>query len=235
MCREDIDRAIGLADSCELAAAVFAFPDERLAEGLSSGAVAADAACCLREAGAEADVVGMVADELVEFEGGDARNLFGVLRKGHSLLYLAPGIEVPVWPYESAFLLRRKEPGAVPSLFRSACALDVERLMREAGALPDTARTEPCDSVWDELSFMSFLYGSMSAALSSGLEADALVWRRRIDAFWKSHMSLWLPAFMEDTARIASTLSHGAEYARLAGLGFAVLSCVAADVERTEA
>ncbi len=43
------------------------------------------------------------------------------------------------------------------ALFRSASTLDVGRQMREAGMAPRDARREPCDSVFREFSFLSYL------------------------------------------------------------------------------
>lgn len=228
---QEIKRIVGLADSCELAAAVFAFPCKKTAEGLSNGTVTSDVVLCLEDAGVDAATVEAVGEALAEFEGADVNQLHASLRKGHSLMYMAPGLEVPIWPYESAFLLVAKDPEAAPTLFRNACALDVERQMREAGVLPKTARTEPCDSVWDEFSFMSYLYGSLGAALYEDRTQAAAAWRGRIHAFWADHMSKWLPAFISKTVEVAPTLSYGSEYARLAVFGSVVLAALAADIE----
>ncbi len=103
--------------------------------------------------------------------------------------------------------------------------------MREAGVLPKTARKEPADSVWDEFSFMSYLYGNVAKALHEGREADAAEWGGRIVRFWDEHASRWLPAFMDKTICEAPKYAHGAEYAVLAEVGRLVLEAVGEDIE----
>lgn len=219
---------IGLADSCELLAVAFAFPTRELAAALSDGAFQADCASCLKDAGADWADPGAKLSSLV---GSDAEELFDELRKGHSLLYLALGKGTAIWPYEAPFLssVAGCEGGA--SLFRSGCQIDVERHMREAGVLPKDARTEPSDSAWNELSFMSYLYGNVAKALNEGREEDGAAWSGRIARFWGEHAGEWLPAFMERTIEEALRLSHGSEYAAFAEAGLAVLEAIRADVD----
>lgn len=154
----------------------------------------------------------------------------GALRKGHSALYLAPGAHVPVSPYESAFVYFSEGNKGVPILFRSPLTLDVERHMREAGVMPKDARREPSDSVWNEFSFLSYLYGSLAAALHEGRGEDVALWRTRLAAFWNEHASRWLPAFMEQTQEMAPVLPYGEEYAIFAEIGQMILEAIASDV-----
>lgn len=51
-----------------------------------------------------------------------------------------------------------------PSLFRSPVTLDVEKLMAASGVQIKDARKEPADSIRDELSYLSFAYGSAARA-----------------------------------------------------------------------
>lgn len=224
-------RAIGLADLCELASAAFAFPTRELAAALSGGSFAEDCRSCLEDAGLGADVVEGAMAGFRSFEGRPVEVLFDLLRKGSSLLFFAPGGESPVWPYEAAFLFAASGREGEPTLFRTACQLDVEKRMREAGVLPKDARTEPSDSVWNELSFMSYLYGSVAKALHEGRGADAAEWSGRIVHFWDEHAVKWLPAFMEKTVEEAPMHSYGAEYAILAEVGLLVLGVIREDVE----
>lgn len=219
--------AIGLADSCELLAAAFAFPTEELAVALSDGSFQADCVSCLRDAGATWDEAGT---KLSSLRGRGAAELFGELRKGHSLLYLALGDSTLIWPYEAPFLFTAAGCEGEPSLFRSSCQLDVEYRMREAGVLPKDARTEPIDSVWSELSFLSYLYGNVAKALLEDQGEEGAVWSDRVVRFWDDHVSRWMTAFMERTIGEAPLLSHGAEYAVLAEVGLVMLETMRTDV-----
>ena len=145
MDEDDVRRAIGLADSCELMAAAFAFPDAELAAALADGSLQSDALACLADAGAATATVDKAAAALSAFDGADVVGLADRMRKGHTILYLTPGVDVPIWPYEASFRYTAEGHEGSPALFRSARTLDVERHMREAGVLPKTARKEPSD------------------------------------------------------------------------------------------
>ena len=232
MNEDEVRCAVGLADSCELLSAAFAFPDEALAAALVDGSFRDDALACLSDAGAP-EAARDRADRCLEgFTGVDAAHFEGVLRKGHTILYLTPGNDVPVWPYEAAFRYTAENHQGAPSLFRSARTLDVERHMREAGVLPKNARKEPSDSVWNELSFLAYLYGSAAAAVQEGRVDDAETWRERAARFWDEHASCWLPIFMDKTREEAPRQTFGGEYAALATLGELVLDEVGADITR---
>lgn len=220
--------AVGLADSCELLTAAFAFPTEELAVALSDGSFQADCASCLKDAEVAWEGEGAKLSALV---GRDALELFGELRKGHSLLYLALGNDTMIWPYEAPFVFAASGRAGEPSLFRSGCQLDVERHMREAGVLPKDARTEPIDSVWSELSFLSYLYGNVAKASHEGQGEKSAEWSDRIVRFWDEHASKWMTAFMGRTAEEALRLSHGAEYAALAEVGLVMLEAMRVDVD----
>ena len=140
MDEDDVRRAIGLADSCELMAAAFAFPDAELAAALADGSFQSDALACLADAGAATATVDKAAAALSAFDGADVVGLADRMRKGHTILYLTPGVDVPIWPYEASFRYTAEGHEGSPALFRSARTLDVERHMREAGVLPKTAR-----------------------------------------------------------------------------------------------
>lgn len=226
-----IRRAVGLADACELAAAAFSFPNEAMAVGLSGGSFSEDVESCLLDASAGSDAVNRAVSAASSFAGREVGGLLSALSKGSSLLYFAPGAKVPVWPYEAPFRYVSEGREGVPSLFRSPVTLDVERHMREAGVLPKAARTEPADSVWDELSFMSYLYGNVAKALHEGREADAAEWSGRIARFWDEHASRWLPDFMRKTIEEAPKHSYGVEYAALAEVGLVILDAISEDVE----
>ena len=227
---QSLNRVVGLADSCELLGCVFSYPDERLARGLVDGSVVHDVIDCLRDAGAEPQaqlcVEQLTALVSVESSCDDcAAELLSRLRRDYTALFLAPGMHVPVFPYESAFRHRAAGATGVPVLFRSPVTLDVEGQMREAGVVPADARTEPVDSVWNEFTFLSYLFGKQAEAVETDdVEAEAR-WAGAAGCFWSEHGALWLPAFMEQVRREAADLAEEAQarpYIALAAFGSAV-------------
>ena len=168
---------IGLADGCELMGALTRFPDSDLALAVTSGLVRDDAIGCARDIVSEhGDGQGDAVEILCEGFGcvgnEEIDALCSALRRAWSRLYVRQGSGVAVFPYESAFIHVRAGVPVEPARFRSALTLRVERTMRESGVLPKDAETEPCDSVWNEWAFLSFLIGSEAKALL-GLELGA--------------------------------------------------------------
>lgn len=215
----ELQDAIGTADLCGLLSRAFGFPDEELTDALVNGDFANDALNCLEEVGVDGGDIALARESLAGFLQRNASDLFENLKKGYSLLYLAPGAKKPVWPYESAFMYVAEGKKGVPSLFRSSITLDAERLMREASVLPKNSRTEPVDSIWNELSYLSFLYGSLASSLYEGDGSMVSTWTERIDVFSEAHTHRWFKSFFERTIEKAPALSYGAEYANLAWIG----------------
>lgn len=204
---KEICRIIGLADACELLCAATAFPDEALAVALCDGSLVADARACLSDAqasSAEADAACADWEALV---GRSATTLAASLRRVHSLLHVRQADGVAVFPYESAFRFVADGHEGEPGLFRSPVTLAVEAQMREAGVVPADVRTEPCDSMWNEAAFLSFLLGSEAAALSEDDLDAAANWRRREQLFLEEHLMKWLSDFLSVTALKASALA----------------------------
>ena len=225
-------QAIGLADCCELMAATWRFPDGQLCAALCDGSYAADAHSCLEDAGASADALQRAARVLAQFEGRAAADLLPLLKREYSLLYMAPGPDVPVWPYEAPFRFVAEGREGVPTLFRAPVTLDVERHMREAGVLPKDARREPSDSVWNEFSFLAYAYGNVASAIEGGQAEDAQRWRGVVAAFCSQHVLRWLPDFAARTDAEIARKELGCEYAALAELTRVVLDALAADVQK---
>ena len=216
---EDLKQAVGLADACELLSYAFAYPDERLAQALVDGALADDARACLSDAGVAANGANAAAERLRAWQGASVEETLSVMRKTYSRLYLAPGGHTPIFPYESAFLhVERGLPG-IPALFRTAVTLDVERHMREAGVAAKNGRKEPCDSVFEEFEFLSYLHAKRAEALHCNDGERAAAWAQRIGAFEEEHISMWLPTFMRRTQELA----EGTPYAAFAALGLATM------------
>lgn len=219
MLEGELKLVVGAADIFELLSSLFAFPTVELAQALAQGSVEADVRGCLEDAGADEETVDAATAPLGEFVGLDADELYEQLRIDYSLIYLAPGAQVPVFPYEAAFRYRAEGRGGVPSLFRSPVTLDAERMMHEAGVAPDDARTEPADSIWNEFAFFSYLFGCWARALSvenEGADDEARPWRERINAFWDAHGEPWMAPFMEQTRRLAPSVAKQDWYERLA-------------------
>lgn len=210
--RDSVDgalhRAVGMADMAELLAAAFRFPEDgSLAGALADGSFLTDWRASLSDAcGAEADEDERLAERCRElFSGADCE----ALRREYSFLFLTPGIDVPVWPYESCFLHRASGASGVPSLLRTRCALDVEQQMAEAGVASASARTEPVDSVFLEFEFLAFLHARQGEALrreggpadaggDAPDDADPALWARRLALFAREHALAWLPRFMDE-------------------------------------
>ena len=217
---EDLKQAVGLADACELLSYAFAYPDERLAQALVDGALPDDARACLSDAGVAANAEAEAAAERLRvWQGASVEETLSVMRKTYSRLYLAPGGHTPIFPYESAFLhVERGLPG-IPALFRTSVTLDVEQHMREAGVAAKNGRKEPCDSVFEEFEFLSYLHAKRAEALHCNDGERAVAWAQRIGAFEEEHVSMWLPTFMRRTQELA----EGTPYAAFAALGLATM------------
>lgn len=223
-----LHHAVGMSDMASLLAAAFRFPqDDEFACALADGSFLADWRASIEDA---CDVVSDDDKELI----GRCTSVFSEakqdeLRKEFSRLFLSPGVEVPVWPYESAFRHRAMGAPGVPSLFRSRITLDVERQMEELGVRFSNDRSEPADSAFVELEFLAFLHAGEAEAIRS--DADAGLWRSRISSFAEDHALMWLPAFMEDCV-IQSRIGA---YRCLAELGQRYLEELRADAKRPQA
>lgn len=220
---EALKRAVGKADVCELLACAFAFPSERLAEGLASGALADDARECLMDAGVDREAAQDMAEGLRAWQESDAYELYTRMRITYSRLYLAPGDRTPILPYESAFLHVEKSAPGIPALFRSPVTLDVERQMHDAGVAAKNERKEPCDNVFEEFEFLSYLYARLADALDREAADKVDDWEVRANQFVHDHAHVWLPTFMSRTRELA----EGEPYAAFAALGSATLEVIA--------
>lgn len=115
-----------------------------------------------------------------------------------------------------------------PSLFRSPVTLDVEKLMAASGVQIKDARKEPADSIRDELSYLSFAYGSAAQSLYDGDDKGESRWLSAAESFKTAHFDVWAKAFMEKTIEEALSGAHsfGMEYAALAKVGLAAIECL---------
>ncbi len=216
---ESLKRAIGKADLCELLSCAFSYPDRRLSCALSDGSLAADAEACLIDAGSCGNEAAQAVADLCALQGAAVDDMLAAMRRTYSQLYLAPGGHTPIFPYESAFLHVESGASGVPVLFRTRTTLDVERSMREAGVTAKNARKEPCDSVFEEFEFLSYLYAQQAEAIRVDGGDDAVLRDSQVRAFLKDHALVWLPSFMRRTAE-----QGAGPYAALAGFATAVLA-----------
>ena len=195
---------IGLADACELLSVACAFPSESFVQALIDGSLQADAESCLCDMGIEHTQAHELCKPLHVNESAD--ELFEDLRKGHSFLYVRQGTGVAIFPYEGAFIHTHSDRGGTPSLFRSPITLKVEASMREAGVIPRDVRVEPCDSVWDELQFLSYVYGSQAEA-SMNCDVNKLTRMTTIaHTFVSEHVSLWMGDFFNESKDMLHTM-----------------------------
>lgn len=223
-----LKRFIGRADCCELAACAFAFPDERLAEALCDGSFSSDARECLADTGVARDAIEAVERGLGIFRGNDPEGLFAMLKREYSLLFLVPGANARVWPYESAFRHAAERKGGAPVLFRSPVALNVEATMLDCGIRAENDRREPCDALWNEFSFLSYLYGAAAQAAFEGSAIRVEEHLAKARAFQVAHIDVWLADCMAAIVKESSSLVQGGCYAALAQFGAEVCGALAA-------
>ena len=228
--RQDAIRVmVGLADVCELVARAFRFPDQDLAQALADGAFFADAESCLRDAGAlEADIAHACAG-LRPIMGTDPDGLLARMRRGSTELFYNPGPTRPVWLYEAAFFHVAEGKAKAPILFRAPITVNVERMMTAAGVRMPDDRKEPCDSVPDELTFLSYAYGKAAEACFGGDDAAMGLWLDRARTFTSAHPGRWLPAFMEAVEKEALARPQAADYVALAQVGALAVALVVQD------
>ncbi|MEG0303870.1 TorD/DmsD family molecular chaperone [Gordonibacter sp.] len=229
-CEARLRKAIGCADMCELLSAAFSFPDEPLAAALADGSFTSDVTLCMEDIGADPLAASAASEALASLVGCEPAELLTVLRKAYSQLYLAPGVDVPVFPYESAFRFVAEDRAGAPVLFRSPVTLDVEACFDRAGVAAANARKEPCDSVFSEFAFLSYLYACLAEAIRVGDGQLEEQWSSQLDAFVDQHVAQWLPAFMEQTIEAAGAVAGGEAYAALARFGSQALGAMACEL-----
>ena len=201
-----LKRVIGLADACELLCSVFRYPTPALAEGMSDGRIHIDAVACLVDAGVNQEKAEGMCEGVAALRGGDIVEVLEGMRRVYSFLYVRQGSGVAIFPYESPFLHTMSGRGGVPVLFRSVATLDVENSMRAVGVLPSDSRTEPCDSIWEEFEFASFLLGSLASALVDKNENECEKWETALRTFNAKHIQKWLPCFFSTSNDVLDAL-----------------------------
>ena len=190
----DKQRIIATADMFELLSLAFSFPSSTLAEGIVSGAYWEDFKACLSELGRSSTV------SVPAFEASPD-SMFDDMRKEYSRLFLSPGKLAVIYPYESAFLFAKTGRRGLPTLFVNPITQDVEKQMREAGALPEDYRKEPVDSVGKELGFLQILY-TLAAVAEHEHDAEQTAGLiQRAELFRRDHVDVWMPSFFEMTIK----------------------------------
>ncbi len=189
------------ADICELLALSFSFPSLSLAEAIVSGSFQADAMSCLEEL---EQLEGLDALErgFDTLRAGDPQELYTHMKREYSRLFLSPGKLAVIYPYEGAFLYKKRGGKGAPTLFINPATIDVESYMKKAEALPENARVEPVDSVFCELDFLRLLYTRVLADLPADPESKNNQARCSLDLaeeFRAKHPDKWIYDFMQET------------------------------------
>lgn len=224
-----LKKTVGIADCCELLSRAFSFPDEEFARAVADGSFLEDARSCLSDAGGDSASISKIEAAMGSLQGGDPFQLCDNLRKEYSLLFLVPGAQTPVWPYESAFLHAASGKESAPILFRSPISLSVEAEMRACGVRAGNDRREPCDSIWSEFAFLSFLYGFAAQTLFDGDDKRCAELVKKARDFMRNHGESWFSAFMLACSRESRGLGYGGRYDAIAGAGLELLKPLAAD------
>lgn len=214
-------KLLGIADMLELLARCFSFPTPDIALAVSNGTLAKDVRACAYDAGLESEPLSSAIDEIEAYRGVDHEDIYSEMKKGFSELFLVPGLRVPVFPYEGAFLYVKNEQPGVPSLFRNHAANDLLHMMRKMGLEPEKDRCEPADSVWFELAFFSHLYGVLFCSSRDNLRVDQTL--SILSEFVNNHAALWLEDFMDQVQRKAPACAYAKLYPLFALIGSAVL------------
>lgn len=204
----------------EFLGVVFDYPNRSVAEALSDGRLLSDCISCCIDCGVDRGSISEFENDLHGFGGTDADRLVEEMRRDYSQLFLGPGLKALVLPYESAYLHILQGKRGTPTLFRSALTLDVENRMREAGMMLEGVRKEPCDSIFYEFRFLSYLYGNLARAIQQGDGEYIQLLLNRIEQFVDDHALQWMPSFMTRTAELSCGL-YGL-FARVALAFFAV-------------
>jgi TorA maturation chaperone TorD len=172
---------------------------------MADGGFARDFLACLRELDTSKDVAAEAELALAQLAAAGDELSYASMNKEYSYLYLLMGRGTRIFPYEAAFLHVAEKRDGSPSLFIAPRSLDVEQWMRRCGALPESAGTEPVDSIFGELDFMRLLYASLANALQLGDEEEASAWQRELWAFRGAHIDAWVEAFMRRTIELTRT------------------------------
>lgn len=219
----NLHHAVGMSDVSALLAEAFRFPaDDRLAKALADGSFSSDWTASLQDARSqdfsayESDTPQHDRFQSHNDEGvslGDA----SAMRREYSRLFLAPGSNVLIWPYESAFLHRAAGHTDTPNLFRMQTTADTEQQMADAGVRPQNLRIEPCDTISTELDFISYLYARLAEEMqkTGGIDQTSSEWIPRISKFAQSHILQWFPDFFNQVKEHAKI----PEYQLFAELG----------------
>lgn len=214
----NLNRLLGMADAFALLSAAFSYPDDRLAEGLATGSFCLD----LRNSLADADLGGKAAEDAVDaieaaVAGRSAAELLVEMRADYTALYDAPGKYRKIFPYESSFRMKEKNPNAKTTLFLTKSTHDVEQAMRKRGALPESYRREPVDFVATELDFARHLLTGCAAVAQEGIDDPS--WNEDARSFIDEHVLSWMPAFFQRTRQLAPSSVYDA----FAALGLLVV------------
>ncbi len=208
MKREQV-RAEALSDAFRFASVFLALPTTEVAEGVASGAAAADMESLARElpdVGALEEAVSYL--DLASGGTSTAEKVLHDLRRDYTTLFSNP--EHPaVNIYEAGF--KGADDFDYSRLaFISPTALDAERQYKAWGLEMGREPYESPDHMGAELDFLSFLWLQLATALAAGDEEDAARARAGIDEFRRTHFDKWAQPFFEQVREAARTDAYRA-------------------------
>ena len=210
-----LEQAIASADLFELLAVAFAYPTERLLEGLSEGYVREDVLACFLELHAPDHLIEHLQELFDGVEASGDHLSFMSMKKEYTHLYMVLGEDTKLFPFEGTYLHVIEKQPVMPSMFQTQVTQDVEDWMRRCNALPATTDAEPVDSVYSEFNFMRKMFTNLAKALQLGDHDDAAAWWREIVGFRAEHIDKWIPLFMKHTLVVTNSAAY-AGFARLA-------------------
>ncbi len=189
------------ATAWELLAFSLRYPDQLLAEAVSSGEWADAALEVTGELGLNLPET-FEADALVD-RGGDAEKLLHALRVEATRLFVgSPRPEVN--PFEGVW--RAADDGVQALLFVNPHSMEVERFCKQCGLGRPEGTNEPLDHVATEcelLEYLALLAAGTAAPAETGPTLDVLPGgspEKAYEAFLQDHARAWMPCFAETVA-----------------------------------
>lgn len=189
------------AAACELLALTYRYPDENIAEIVSSG----------EWADAAREIWAALGKSLPESWAEDVRDIdVHDVRADATRLFVGTP-EAACSPYESFW--RAKDDGVQPLMFINPHAMDVEHFCKACGlaANPDRAANDPVDHIATEFELMEYL-ASLEAGIAASPENGPAISdlpggsaAAAYEAFESEHLLMFAPRFAERLEEQART------------------------------
>lgn len=196
----EISRIESTADFFSLLSLLSFLPTAEIAQGISSGALQADACALLDELGLKTPEA-LPPHPLFSHEASD-EDILDEARRAYTRLFTHP--RNPLVPItEMRFVDLRDQVKSPSSAFLNEAALHAEACYKKAGfVLAGEVSREPGDHMGIELEFLGRAHANLAAALVKN-DADAqLFWENAIREF-NSHIRAWAVDFFESCEKNA--------------------------------